>query len=133
MGSPVGRTKLRTFNDAESHFWLEQNTAKRSRWAKLAREGCDIAWEFDKKDGGYSGRMLIDGEIYTPSAANEKVPSGLTEVEVSRLFLFPRPWCRSLNFGRASDRGRSRNTDVITRFSQLVPMEPARYANWCRL
>ena len=36
---------------------------------KLARKGHDIAWEFEKPGGAYTGRMLIDGEIYTPREA----------------------------------------------------------------
>src|SRR5690349_19466372 len=39
--------------------------------AKLARRGHDIAWEFEKPGGGYTGRMLIDGEIYTPREATK--------------------------------------------------------------
>jgi hypothetical protein len=39
--------------------------------AKLARGGHEIAWEFGA-GGPYSGRMLIDGEIYTPSEATKK-------------------------------------------------------------
>ncbi|MGC2656973.1 MAG: hypothetical protein WA324_03275 [Bryobacteraceae bacterium] len=34
-----------------------------SRWANFAREEDDVAREED--GGGYSGRRLIDGEIYT--------------------------------------------------------------------
>ena len=41
-------------------------------WAKLAREGHDIAWEFLTPGGAYTGRMLIDGDIYTPSEATKK-------------------------------------------------------------
>ena len=40
--------------------------------AKFAREGHEVAWEFDSPAGGYAGRMLIDGEIYTPSEATKK-------------------------------------------------------------
>jgi hypothetical protein len=47
----------------DGHLWLEQNRAKASKWAKLARNGHDIAWEFEKPGGGYTARMLIDGEI----------------------------------------------------------------------
>jgi hypothetical protein len=68
----LGHSKLRTFTDAEGHFWLEQNSAKASNWAKLARKGHDIAWEFERSGGGYTGRMLIDGEIMTPSEATKK-------------------------------------------------------------
>ena len=67
----VGRSKLRSFTDKDGHFWLEQNPAKRSKWAKLARDGHAIAWEF-AKEGGYSGRMQVDGEILTPAEATKK-------------------------------------------------------------
>jgi hypothetical protein len=68
----LGRSKLRSFTDSEGHFWLEQNAAKASKWAKLARQGYEIAWEFERSGGGYTGRMLIDGEMYTPSEATKK-------------------------------------------------------------
>ena len=68
----LGNSKLRTFTDADGHFWLEQNPGKRSKWAKLAREGHQVAWEFARSGGEYTGRMLIDGEIYTPSEATKK-------------------------------------------------------------
>jgi hypothetical protein len=32
----------------------------------------EIAWEFAARGGSYTGRMLIDGEIYTPSEATKK-------------------------------------------------------------
>jgi hypothetical protein len=38
-----------------------------SKWAKLVRQGHEIAWEFDKPGGAYTGRTLIGGEIITPS------------------------------------------------------------------
>jgi hypothetical protein len=63
----LGRSGLRSFTDEEGHFWLEQNLAKKSKWAKLARQGHDVAWEFAGPGGAYTGRMLIDGEILTPS------------------------------------------------------------------
>jgi hypothetical protein len=68
----LGRTSLRLFTDKEGHFWLEQNPKKRSNWARLARAGHDVAWEFERPGGKYTGRMLIDGEIYTPSEATKK-------------------------------------------------------------
>jgi hypothetical protein len=68
----LGRTRLRTFLDADGHFWLEQNPDKASKWARLARKGHEIAWEFDTPGGNYTGRMLIDGEFYTPSEATKK-------------------------------------------------------------
>jgi hypothetical protein len=67
----TGHAKLRSFTNSGGNFWLEQNTAKGSKWAKFAREGHDVAWEFEP-GGGYSGRMLIDGEIFTPSEAVKK-------------------------------------------------------------
>jgi hypothetical protein len=68
----LGHSRLRLFTDKEGHFWLEQNAAKRSKWGKLAREGHDVAWEFAGPGGAYTGRMLIDEEIYTPSEATKK-------------------------------------------------------------
>ena len=68
----LGHSKLRSFTDEEGHFWLEQNTAKDSKWANLAREGHEIAWEFDSPGGSYTGRVLIDGEIYTSREASKK-------------------------------------------------------------
>ena len=69
----VGHDGLRSFVDDESKtFWLEQNSSKRSKWATLARAGHDVAWEFARRGGSYTGRMLVDGEIYTPSEATKK-------------------------------------------------------------
>jgi hypothetical protein len=68
----LGHSRLRSFTDEQGRLWLEQNAEKRSKWARLAREGHDVAWEFDGPGGAYTGRMLIDGEIYTPSEATKK-------------------------------------------------------------
>jgi len=68
----IGHAQLRSFVDDEGHFWLEQNAAKKTKWAKLARDGHDVAWEFAGRGGSYTGRMLIDGEMYTPSEATKK-------------------------------------------------------------
>ena len=68
----LGHSKLRTFTDGDNHFWLEQNSAKQSRWAKLAREGHTVAWEFENPGGSYTGRLLIDGEILSTSEATKK-------------------------------------------------------------
>ena len=68
----LGHSRLRAFTDRDSHFWLEQNASKSSKWAKLARRGHEVAWEFEKAGGAYTGRMLIDGEIYTPAEATKK-------------------------------------------------------------
>jgi hypothetical protein len=68
----LGQSGLRSFTDANGRYWLEQNPAKASKWAKLARQGHDVAWEFEGTGGAYTGRMLIDGEIYTPSEATKK-------------------------------------------------------------
>ena len=72
----LGHSKLRTFTDNHNHFWIEQNANKSSKSAKLAREGHDIAWEFDSPSGSYTGRMLIDGEVYTPSEATKEFLKG---------------------------------------------------------
>jgi hypothetical protein len=68
----LGHSKLRSFTSKDGRFWLEQNAAKQSKWAKFARQGHDVAWEFESAGGSYTGRMLIDGEIYTPSEATRK-------------------------------------------------------------
>ena len=68
----LGHTKLRSFTDADGNFWLEENPAKQSKWAKLAHEGHAIAWEMAGSGGSYTGRILIDGEIYTTSEATKK-------------------------------------------------------------
>jgi hypothetical protein len=60
----LGHSKLCLFTDKDGHFWLEQNPDKNSKWAKLARSGHEVAWEFESSGGAYAGRMLIDGEIY---------------------------------------------------------------------
>jgi hypothetical protein len=72
----LGYSKLRTFTDEENHFWIEQNAAKDSRWAKLAREGHEIAWEFEHSGGSYTGRILVDGTIYSTSKATKKFLKG---------------------------------------------------------
>jgi hypothetical protein len=68
----LGHTNLRSFTDKDHHFWLEQNPAKNSKWAKLARAGHAMAWEFTSPGGAYTGRLLFDGEIYTTSEATKK-------------------------------------------------------------
>jgi hypothetical protein len=65
----LGYSGLRSFTDQQGHLWLEQNGEKRS---KLAGEGHEVAWEFNGLGGDYTGRILIDGEIYTPSQATKK-------------------------------------------------------------
>jgi hypothetical protein len=68
----IGHAQLRSFVDDEGNFWLEQNASKQTKWAKLARKGHEVAWEFAGRRGSYTGRVLIDGEIYTPSEATKK-------------------------------------------------------------
>jgi hypothetical protein len=72
----LGHARLRSFTDDQSHLWLEQNANKSSKWARLAREGHEVAWEFYGPGGAYTGRMLIDGEIYTPPEATKKFLHG---------------------------------------------------------
>ena len=67
----TGHDRLRSFVTHEGTFWLEQNAHKTSKWSKLAREGHEIAWEFGA-NRRYTGRLLIDGDIYTPSEATER-------------------------------------------------------------
>ena len=68
----LGHSGLRSFTDAEGHFWLEQNPAKASKWAKLAREGHEVSWELEKPGGGYTRRILVNGQIYSTSEATKK-------------------------------------------------------------
>ena len=68
----LGHSQLRTFTDEHNRFWIEQNASKDSRWAQLARQGHEIAWEFDSPGGSYTGRVLIDGEVYTSREATKK-------------------------------------------------------------
>jgi hypothetical protein len=67
----TGKDGLRSFECEDGNFWLEQNATKTSKWAKLASEGHDVAWEFGA-NRRYTGRMLVDGEILTPSEATKK-------------------------------------------------------------
>ena len=67
----TGHDQLRSFITEEGTFWLEQNAHKTSKWSKLARAGHDIAWEFGA-NRRYTGRILIDGEIYSTSEATNK-------------------------------------------------------------
>lgn len=72
----LGHSRLRSFTDQHKHFWLEQNPSKDSKWGKLARQGHEVAWEFESPGGPYTGRMLIDGEVYTPAEATRKFFKG---------------------------------------------------------
>ena len=70
--SRTGHDGLRSFtDDTDGTFWLEQNATKTSKWAKFASQGHDVAWEFGK-NRRYTGRMLVDGEIYTPAEATKR-------------------------------------------------------------
>jgi hypothetical protein len=40
------------------------------------RAGHQIAWEFDSPGGAYTGRLLIDGDIYTTAEATKKFLNG---------------------------------------------------------
>ncbi len=68
----LGHSRLRMFRGEEGRYWLEQNSAKASKWAELARQGHQIAWEFERPGGAYTGRVLIDGVVYTTREAAKK-------------------------------------------------------------
>jgi hypothetical protein len=68
----LGHSRLRMFRAEDDRFWLEQNSAKASKWAKLARGGHQVAWEFERPGGAYTGRVLIDGVVYTTAEATKK-------------------------------------------------------------
>jgi hypothetical protein len=67
----TGQDQLRSFVADDGNFWLEQNAHKTSKWSNFARSGHAVAWEFGA-NRRYTGRMLIDGEIYTPAEATRK-------------------------------------------------------------
>ncbi len=68
----LGHSRLRMFRSEDDRFWLEQNSAKASKWAKLARGGHQVAWELERPGGTYTGRVLIDGVVYTTGEATKK-------------------------------------------------------------
>lgn len=68
----LGHSRLRTFTDEHNRVWVEQNDSKKSRWAELSHQGHTIAWEFESPGGAYTGRLLIDGEVYTTAEATRK-------------------------------------------------------------
>jgi hypothetical protein len=67
----TGKDGLRSFTEGNGTFWLEQNASKTSKWAMLASNGHEVAWEFGA-NRRYTGRMLVDGAIVTPSEATKK-------------------------------------------------------------
>ena len=67
----TGQDGLRSFSDEDGNVWLEQNPSKTSKWAKFANKGHHVAWEFGA-NRRYTGRMLVDGDILTPSQATKK-------------------------------------------------------------
>ena len=76
----TGKDGLRSFAGDDGKFWLEQNATKTSKGAKLAIKGHDVAWEFGA-NRRYTGRMLVDGEILTPSEATKMfLSAGTTTV-----------------------------------------------------
>lgn len=90
----TGHAGLRSFTEKNGSFWLEQNAAKESKWAKLAQDGHEVAWEFSA-GGSYTGRILIDGEIYTPPASARAWVAGclvvvllLDQIQAWRLYLY---------------------------------------------
>lgn len=71
MDRPDRSGRFASFTDQKTGtFLLEQNASKTSKWAKFASQGHEVAWEFGA-NRRYTGRMLIDGEIYTPAEATK--------------------------------------------------------------
>ena len=75
----TGKDGLRSFTDEDGNFWLEQNATKTSKWAKLASKGHDVAWEFGA-NRSYTGRILVDGGILTPSEATAKFLAAVLKI-----------------------------------------------------
>ena len=57
-GERLEHFPLRSFTDEDGHFSLQQSADKRSKWAKLARQGHDIAWEVGRSGGAYTGQLF---------------------------------------------------------------------------
>jgi hypothetical protein len=72
----LGHSKLRTFTDEHGHFWLEQNAAKPSKWAKLAREGHQVAWEFESPVRDISGTNVDQRGDLCAFGGDEEVHQG---------------------------------------------------------
>jgi hypothetical protein len=70
----LGHSGLRSFTDSEGHLWVEQNAAKASELAKLARQGHEVAWEFEKPGGGYTGRIDRRRDLHR-IGGDEKLPA----------------------------------------------------------
>ena len=66
----TGQDRLRFFTDEEDNFWLEQ-IHRRPPNGRSSPKGHDVAWEFGP-NRRYTGRMLVDGVILTPSEATKK-------------------------------------------------------------
>lgn len=68
----LGRSKLRSFTDAEWIYGWNRIRRRNPNGQSSRGRAHDVAWEFAGLGGAYTGRMLIDGEIYTPSEATKK-------------------------------------------------------------
>ncbi len=63
---------LRAYTAPDGNRWIEQNPKLTSGWAKLARQGHQVAWEFGpSRADGYTGRVMIDGKTMTKAQAIE--------------------------------------------------------------
>jgi hypothetical protein len=65
-------SRPRSFTDDECRFWLEQNSAKASKWASSRGKVTRWLGNLTELAGLIPERMRIDSEIYTPSEATKK-------------------------------------------------------------
>jgi hypothetical protein len=68
----IGHAQLRSFVDDEGNFWLEQKRLQADQGGKTGAQRAQRRMGVRRSRGSYTGRMLIDGEIYTPSEATKK-------------------------------------------------------------
>ena len=67
--TPTARCRIA---EAGDYRYVEQNTAKKSPWTSLAKNGHEIWWEFNKRrERRYTGRLLVDGHLYTVNEAKK--------------------------------------------------------------
>jgi len=61
------------YRDMPNGFrWVQQNPRTGSLFARAARLGHKIAWEFSPK-GDYTGRVYLDGKVLSREEARQKL------------------------------------------------------------
>lgn len=71
------------FESAENTRWAPQNLGKKwggneSAWSLYVKSGHNVEWEF-YVNNGYTGRVKIDGQIYTKDFATNTILKAFLE------------------------------------------------------